>query len=65
MSAGSASSSSRLASNSAATSARSDAGQRQGFPKKFLRSRGHVATLEAAMQPNKRLHPTEADGRAN
>ena len=39
--------------------------QRQGFPKKFLRSRGHVAILDAAVQPNKRLHPTAADRRAD
>ncbi len=35
-------------------------GQHQSFSKKFLRSRGHVAILDPAGQPNKRLHPTAA-----
>ena len=33
-------------------------GQRQGFSKKFLRSGRHVAILDPAGQPNKRLHQT-------
>ena len=35
-------------------------GQRQGFSKKFLRSGRHVAILDPAGQPNKRLHQTAA-----
>ena len=35
-------------------------GQRQRFSKKFLRSRGHVAILDPAGQPNKRLHQSVA-----
>jgi hypothetical protein len=34
--------------------------QRQGFSKKFLRSRGQVAILDPTRQPNERLHPTAA-----
>ncbi len=35
-------------------------GQRQGFSKKFLRSGHHVAILDPAGQPIKRLHQTAA-----
>jgi hypothetical protein len=35
-------------------------GQRQCFSKKFLRSRGHMAILDRAAQPNKRLRQTAA-----
>jgi hypothetical protein len=35
-------------------------GQSQGFTKKFLRSGSHVAILDPAGQPNKRLHQTAA-----
>lgn len=35
-------------------------GQRQGFSKKLLRSGRHIAILDSAGQPNKRLHRTAA-----
>jgi hypothetical protein len=53
------SASSRLARSSRDTGAFGD-GQRQGLSKKFLRSGRHVAILDAAGQPNKRLHQTAA-----
>jgi hypothetical protein len=45
----------------ASTSASSSGdGQVQGFAQEGLRSRGHVAILDADGQPSRRLHPTAA-----